>query len=103
MTAQNTPKVGPVLKEFDLDYLPEAHCYLRVHSNPIDVTTMNSSFSSIAQDVLEEQVIEPEQVTDYKIDYHQNYMKSWGVQFHPNKSFEELWSFREKCILALSN
>lgn len=103
MTAENTPKVASVLKEFQLDYLPEAHCYIRFGSEAIDVTTMMSNFNSIEPDVLEEQIIQPEQVTNYKVDYHQSYMKKWGVEHHSDKSFEELWEIREKCIVALSS
>jgi hypothetical protein len=103
MTAENTPKVGSVLKEYELEYIPEAHCYIRFGSEAIDVTTMTSSFDSIKSDVLEEQIIQPEQVTDYKVDYHKSYMRKWAAENHPSKSFDELWSIREKCILALSS
>lgn len=102
MNANNTGKVGAVLAEFDIDYLPEAHCYICFNSKPIDVTTMTSSFSSIQNDILEEQTIQPEQVIKHKIDYHKDFLKKWGEDNHPNKSFEELWAIREKCILALT-
>lgn len=102
MNAENTAKVEPVLVEFNMDYLPEAHCYIRFNDEAIDVTTMTSKFSSIEADVIEEQIIQPEQVVEFKVDYHQSYMKKWGAENHPSKSFEELWTIREKCILALS-
>ncbi|MDG1331604.1 MAG: hypothetical protein P8P74_04695 [Crocinitomicaceae bacterium] len=102
MNGENTPKVGSVLKEFNLEYLPEAHCYIRFGSEAVDVTTMLSSFNTIESAVLEEQVIQPDQVTEYKVDYHKSYMKKWGTEHLSDKSFEELWEIREKCILALS-
>ena len=102
MTSQNTAKVGNVLDEFNLDYLPEAHCYIRFNDEDIDVTTMTSKFSSIEADVLEEQIIEPKQVAEFKVEYHQAYMKEWCLTNHPERSFEELWAIREKCILALT-
>lgn len=102
MTAENTPKVGSVLEAFELDYLPEAHCYIRFGSEAIDVTTMNSSFASIEKEVLEEQSIQPEQVAEYKVNYHKAYMKEWAKKHYAEKSFEQLWDIREKCILALS-
>lgn len=103
MNAHNTQKIGSVLKEFNIDYLPEAHCYIRFDDEAIDVTMMNSSFDSIQSDVLEEQIIRPEQVSDYKVDYHKSFMRKWGVETHPSKSFDELWSIRERCISALSD
>lgn len=102
MNGDNTPKVGSVLNEFNLDYLPEAHCYIRMNSEAIDVTTMTSSFASIQADVLEEQIIQPEQVIEFKVDYHKSYLKKWGEENHPHKTFEDLWEMREKCISALS-
>lgn len=102
MTSQNTAKVGEVLDEFNLDYLPEAHCYIRFGGEAIDVTTMTSKFSSIAADVLEEQIIQPEQVTEFKVDYHRDFMKKWGEEHQHEASFDELWAIREKCILALT-
>jgi len=102
MNPQNTSKVGDVLNEFNLESIPEAHCYIRHEDEAIDVTTMTSKFESIQPDVLEEQVISPEQVVSYKVEYHQTFMRNWGKENHPEKSFEELWEIRESCILALS-
>lgn len=102
MTAQNTAKVGAILAEFNLDYLPEAHCYIRFRGEAVDVTTMTSDFSSIQNDIIEEQIIQPDQVSSYKVEYHQSFIREWGKIHHPKKSFEALWSIREKCILALS-
>jgi len=101
MTAENTPKVGKVLKEFNLEYLPEAHCYLLIDGQPIDVTTTVSNFSSIQPAILEEQIIQPEQVADYKVDFHKAYMKKWGNE--RKLSFDYLWDVREKCITSLES
>lgn len=102
MTSQNTVKVGNVLDEFQLNYLPEGHCYIRFKDEAIDVTTMTSKFSSIQEDVIEEQIIQPDQVAEFKADYHQSFIKQWGLEHHPSRSFQELWEIREKCILALT-
>ena len=103
MNGSNTQKIGSVLTELNIDYLPEAHCYIRFNSEAIDVTTMTSSFSSIEKDILEEQIIQPEQTVEYKVDYHKDFLKKWGMENHPEFTFDELWAIREKCILALSN
>lgn len=103
MTPQNTQKVGAVLEQNDLNYIPEAHCYIRFNSEAIDVTTQNSSFASIQPDILEEQSIQANQVVDYKVNYHKQFMKEWVEMHHPEKSFEDLWRIREECISALSS
>ena len=38
MSERNTPGVGRVLSAYGLEYMPEAHCYLRHESGRIDVT-----------------------------------------------------------------
>ena len=101
MSATNTAKVGAVLEQYKLDYLPEAHCYLRFNGQALDVTTMTSNVSTIQADVLEEQNILPNQVIQFKVDYHQTYLKNWAIANHPETSFEELWAIREQCIKAL--
>jgi hypothetical protein len=101
MTSENTVNVGKVLDEFNLDYLPEAHCYIRFEGVEIDATTMTSTFSRIKADVLEEQIIQADQVAEFKVNYHQNYLRKWGEEYHSETSFEDLWVIREKCILAL--
>lgn len=103
MNAENTESVGTVLNEFNIDFLPEAHCYLRFKNEPIDVTTKSSDFSKIESDILEEQVIQPEQVNTFKVNYHKAYMKKWGETNHPTLPFEILWTIREKCISQLGN
>ena len=38
MQESNTPGVGKVLQQFDLDFILEAHCYLRYKDRRIDLT-----------------------------------------------------------------
>jgi hypothetical protein len=103
MNGNNTAKVGTVLETFHLDYLPEAHCYLRFEGENIDVTTMSSSLEKIKYDVIEEQMISPGQVVEFKVDYHRDFMKKWAIENHPGRTFEELWEIRERCIEALES
>lgn len=102
MNQINTPKIGNTLVENGFDYLPEAHCYLKIKENRIDITNPSATFENIRKDILEEHKIEATQVTTFKVDLHQNYLKKW---IHKNKlstSFEEIWAIREKCIEQLS-
>ncbi|SHI32643.1 hypothetical protein [Aquimarina spongiae] len=103
MNVNNTPKIGNVLEEHDLDYIPEAHCYLRIGDQTIDVTSASSSFDRIQDAVLEEQAIIPEQVGAYKVDVHKIFIKEWIVENNISLSFEEVWNLREQCIKNLSS
>lgn len=101
MTEKNT-NIGNILSQNNIDYIPEAHCYLKINGNVVDVTSMNSDFNKIKNDILDEIEIQPNQVIDYKINYHQNFIKNWLTQIHSNYSFEEIWKIREECISELS-
>ena len=61
MNQQNTPNIGNVLLENDIEFMPEAHCYLKIDEKRIDITTNNSDFDKIERDILNELEIEPEQ------------------------------------------
>jgi len=43
MNEKNTPGVGKVLSDYQLDYIPEAHCYLKYQDQIIDVTRSDLS------------------------------------------------------------
>ncbi|HEU4497640.1 MAG TPA: VOC family protein [Flavobacterium sp.] len=102
MTELNVPKIGKVLSENKISYLPEAHCYLKINGMPFDFTSSDSLYEKIKNDILEEVEIEPYQVSEYKIEYHKNYLKNWLASADVNITFERLWEIREKCIRNLS-
>lgn len=102
MNAKNT-NIGSILRDNNLDYIPEAHCYLSVENQYIDVTHKNSSIENLRADILEEIEIEPFQVIEFKIKYHQEFIKKWIHANAINFTFEQLWSIREQCIGKLAN
>lgn len=102
MQGVNTMGVGEVLSANELDFIPEAHCYLRVDNLNMDCTTPSSNISRIENDIMEEQIITPDQVAEYKVEFHRNFMERWLAQSEVTYTFEELWEIREKCIEALS-
>jgi hypothetical protein len=101
MNAANTPKIANVLTMNDLSYLPEAHCYLQNGNEKIDVTNQEADYALIKEAVLYEEEIEVPQLGEYKVQFHQKYLREWieneGISF----SFEEIWKIREACIRAL--
>lgn len=101
MNATNT-KIGSTIKNTDLNYIPEAHCYLKINGIRTDVTSENTSFEKIKNVLLEEIEIEPHQVSVFKIEYHKNFIKNWISTKNISKSFEEIWHIRERCIEYLT-
>lgn len=111
MKKSNTPKIGNILSknEFDyqLDYIPEAHCYLKINGIEQDFTSNTSDFENLRNYILEEIEIEAHQVNEFKVNYHQEFLKKWiENQNQINDcviNFESLWKLREVCIYNLAN
>ncbi len=104
MSERNTPGVGRVLAASGLEYVPEAHCYLRYLDDRIDVTReIAGGPAEPIEHFLYEEKITPEQIGDYKIALHQRSMRDWiaSPDAPPGLGFDELWKIREACIIAL--
>jgi hypothetical protein len=102
MNEENTSKIFPLLSENQVNFIPEAHCYLKINGIPLDVTTSESFYNKIENDILEEIEIEPFQVAEFKIDYHKVFLKKWINETNQTKTFDEIWTIRENCIQKLS-
>ena len=47
MSQENTPKIGNELSKNGIDFIPEAHCYLQINNEKIDITSNSSDFQKI--------------------------------------------------------
>lgn len=101
MNGENTPKIKNTLNQFNLEYIPEAHNYLKINNKILDCTTSVSCELNFVNDLILEIEIEPHQVIDFKIDFHRNFLSKW-VESQPF-SLDEIWEIREQCIADLSN
>ena len=102
MSEQNTPGLGTVLSDHNMPYVPEAHCYLQVGSEKMDLTSKQANLDRIAGDILEELEIMPQQVGSYKVEYHKMFIRHWITREGIDATFEEIWAIREACIQQLS-
>lgn len=102
MNETNTTKLGDLLSNNKIEYIPEAHCYLKINQVPLDITTVDSFYDKIKQDIVEEIEINPNQVSDFKVTYHKAFLKNWIKETNQNNTFEEIWEIREQCISKLS-
>lgn len=66
MNAVNTPKAAAVLKKYNLEYIPEAHCYFRYHEQVLDFTTIPEKKLLFENDLVIETVMEASEVPDKK-------------------------------------
>ena len=105
MHERNTPGVGAVLARYALAFIPEAHCYLNFEGTRIDVTRSGADPTEPIARFLHEETIVPEQIGEYKVTVHRQFMRTW-VNDHPGivrgRSFEDVWRIREECIAALA-
>lgn len=103
MNARNTPGIGPHIADAGLGYIPEAHCYLDIDGEKVDLTSTSASIARIENDILLEEKISPEQVNIYKVNTHKTFVQNWLASEQLQKTFEEIWSIREQCIVSLSS
>ncbi len=104
MNKKNTPEISATLQKNQLEYIPEAHCYLKFEDQIIDLTKINSEPTDFLDDLIEEIEILPEQITDYKVNYHKNYLATWlGKNEQIDLSINDIWKIREQCIQDLAD
>ena len=102
MTESNTSKIGTELTDNSIEFIPEAHCYLKINDRRIDLTSGQSEFKKIEKDIIQEKLIEPNQVAEFKVDYHKKFIKNWLKESNSRLGFDQIWSVREKCIENLT-
>src|SRR5258705_1989515 len=104
MHERNTPGVGHILDQYDLPFIPEAHCYLVYESTRIDVTRSGAEPTEPITHFLHEESIVPEQIGAYKAQMHQRFLREWAAHstIADGRRFEKLWKIREACIAALA-
>ena len=100
MDKMNTPKIGKILCENHIDFIPKAHCYLKIDNIRIDFTFDDSDIKKIAKDIIQEIKIEPNQVVQFKVEYHKDFINEWLKDSDIN--FSEIWEIGEKCIKNLA-
>ncbi|MBL0913121.1 MAG: hypothetical protein IBJ09_12180 [Bacteroidia bacterium] len=102
MHARNTPEVTETLRKYQLPYMPEAHCYLRYGDEVLDCTKPDADPSAFLPDLLLEREITPEQITTYKITFHEEYLEKYRSEpAFDRYTAAELWEVREQCIRDL--
>ena len=110
MNEKNTPGVGAVLEKNKLEFMPEAHTYLVFENEKIDITreveTEESPFVSLLPALPTgrlEKEIQPNQIGDFKVKLHRDFLEKWILENEMEYSLDEIWRIREECIHALSS
>lgn len=101
MNQSNTPGIGRELTDNGIDYIPEAHCYLKIKCKRIDLTSKQSDIDKIELDIIKELEILPYQTGVFKVNYHKDFLKMWITGNNLLLDFDQLWKVRENCIKKL--
>jgi hypothetical protein len=101
MSEENTPGVGQVLNSVSLKAIPEAHCYLRIDDRRVDITSTVDRTCSPLDSLMLEVEINPEDIGERKVNIHKKFLRKWCES--NDRTFEEIWNIRERCIGALGS
>lgn len=102
MSEENTRGAGKVLERHGLDAIPEAHCVIEIDGERIDASRRSRSGHYPVIEFLTREVIQPEQVGDYKRSVHRRFLAEWVASGAAgNLTADEAWRIREECIAAL--
>ncbi|MFM2223925.1 MAG: hypothetical protein RJA07_127 [Bacteroidota bacterium] len=103
MNSKNTPEISDTLKQNNIEYIPEAHCYLKINNEIIDATKLDSKPEDFINDLIEEIEIMPNQILNFKVDYHKKYLENWLKENEQIKfTLKKIWAIREQCIKDLA-
>ena len=101
MDAVYSRKIQSTLEKYHLDYIPEAHNYLKIGTEYFDFTTPKANYESFRSKILLEQEIAFDEVTTYKVSIHKAFLENWLLNENINYSISEIWQIREQCITDL--
>ncbi len=101
MDVNYSPKIKATLNKNQLEYIPEAHNYLKIETSYFDFTTPNANYASFQSKIIEEQEIECNEITTQKVVIHKTFLENWLVSEKKELTLSEIWQIREQCIADL--
>ena len=101
MDKTNTPAVGTVLEKYQMEYILEAHNCLSYGESRFDFTFPDRMNTQWESGILSEEYIDPDQIGDYKKEYHQSMLEEWIKRNAIPYTLEQIWDIREECIAAI--
>lgn len=96
-----TFKIKETLNKFNLNYIPEAHNYLKIDNKYFDFTNSNSDYIQFKNKLLIEKEIEYYEIVEEKILFHKDFIKKWIIEEKISYNLDEIWNVRELCIKDL--
>ena len=101
MDSGYTWKIKNTLEKFNLNYIPEAHIYLKLDDEYFDFTNPGSNYNQFKDKLLIEKEIEFNEIGDEKILFHKDFLEKWISGENIPYNLEKIWNIREQCIQDL--
>lgn len=101
MDAEYTGKIKNTLQKYNLNYIPEAHNYLKIDDEYYDFTNPTSNFTQFKHKLLIEKEIEYSEIAEVKVIFHKYFLEKWIVDENIPFNLDEIWNIREQCIKDL--
>jgi hypothetical protein len=99
MNSHTMPAVKVRLEAAGIDYIPEAHNFLRINGQILDCTTPSFGPHIYENYLLAEEEVEPHQMGEYKVSRHRLFLDKWlGGNPQITLDRDALWLLREACI-----
>lgn len=103
MDAEYAPKIKSTLAKYQLQYILEAHNYLKIDDSYLDCTTPTSHYDDFKYKLETEIEIDYYQITEDKVKLHKEFLQLWITKNNLPFSLEQIWKIREECILDLQS
>ncbi len=110
MNAENTAgnnlekaaKIKNILEKSGLNYIPEAHTYLKYNEQIFDFTSLFSNNNQrFLGDLIVEKTVFPQDLFKEKVPFHKDFLEKWIAQNNVQLSVDQIWDIRENCIAVL--
>lgn len=101
MDSEYTFKIKNTLQKFNLNYIPEAHNYLKIEDEYFDFTKPDSHYNQFKDKLLIEKEIEYNEITSVKVSFHKDFLMRWIAEENILYNLDEIWEIREECIKDL--
>ncbi|WP_250252855.1 hypothetical protein [Chryseobacterium sp. Marseille-Q3244] len=98
MDSKYASSIKKTLDQYALNYIPEAHNYLKIGDQYYDFTKSRSDYNDFKNNIVSETEIEYFQIGSEKIAIHKEFLQKWLINEKLRYSLEEIWKIREKCI-----
>lgn len=101
MNEETHPQLKSIFEADEIIGVPENYAFLRCGQQRFDFSNSNWSLVDYEHRIVREQRCDPGQMHDWKPMIHKHYIGGWLKRQQLERSEEEIWSLREKCLAQL--